>query len=157
MVQNCSVWFVLFHNGEGVGDDFFVDGCRLTVVCYRLSVVCCWLLVDCNCFFFFFFFFFFFWLDYSWVYILLEFVNLRFQKKQKVKTWIPRRSNWFSRAKWKKLFMHFVFYRNSRIFDFGFAQTAFHLLCQFASLGLRPLRLFDARLRTLRSVAFCGA
>ena len=45
MVQNCSVWFVLFHNGEGVGDDFFVDGRRLTVVGWRLSVIGCLLSV----------------------------------------------------------------------------------------------------------------
>ena len=149
---------------EEAGEVFDVVHFRLSVIGYRLtvlyslfSILCSRLTVDGCWFNDFDYCFFFFWLDYSWVYILLEFVNLRFQKKQKVKTWIPRRSNWFSRAKWKKLFMHFVFYRNSRIFDFGFAQTAFHLLCQFASLGLRPLRLFDARLRTLRSVAFCGA
>lgn len=122
MVQNCSVWFVLFHNGEGVGDDFFVDGWRLTVDCCLL-LVDGWWLID---------FFFFFWLDYSWVYILLEFVNLRFQKKQKVKTWSPRRSNLFLNSKWKKLASL------KQLFIF------------------RPLRLFDTRLRTLRSDEFCS-
>lgn len=41
MVQNCSVWFVLFHNGEGVGViflEFTIYDLRYTIYDIRYTM-----------------------------------------------------------------------------------------------------------------------